>query len=138
MLASSNPALNRDIFQKSRDISAESMTVEGTVNKSLILLALLLATAWWSWQQVASGLQLAPIGGASSFPIMLIGSAIGAFVVALVTIFLPKVSPYTAPCYALLEGVLLGSLSATMEMRYPGIVTQAVIGTFGTFFTRSS
>ena len=40
----------------------------------------------------------------------------------------------TAPIYALLEGLVLGGLSATIELRYPGIAIQAVGLTFGTLF----
>ncbi|HYL69227.1 MAG TPA: Bax inhibitor-1/YccA family protein, partial [Candidatus Limnocylindria bacterium] len=41
-------------------------------------------------------------------------------------------APVTAPVYALLEGLVLGSLSAMLEMRYHGIAIQAVSLTFGT------
>jgi len=40
----------------------------------------------------------------------------------------------TAPIYALLEGLVLGGLSAVLELRYPGIAIQAVSLTFGTLF----
>ncbi len=40
----------------------------------------------------------------------------------------------TAPIYALLEGLVLGGLSAIMDLRYPGIAVQAVSLTFGTLF----
>ena len=43
-------------------------------------------------------------------------------------------SPVTAPLYALLEGLVLGGISAMFEMRYPGIAIQAVGLTFGTLF----
>ena len=48
------------------------------------------------------------------------------FILAIVTSFKPKWSPITAPLYAACEGLLLGILSAYFEMRYPGIVVQAV------------
>jgi uncharacterized YccA/Bax inhibitor family protein len=38
----------------------------------------------------------------------------------------------TAPVYALLEGLVLGGLSAALDLRYPGIAIQAVSLTFGT------
>ena len=40
----------------------------------------------------------------------------------------------TAPVYALLEGLVLGGLSAVLEMRYPGVAIEAVGLTFGTLF----
>jgi uncharacterized YccA/Bax inhibitor family protein len=52
----------------------------------------------------------------------------------MVTTFKKQWSPVTAPIYALLEGLVLGGLSATLELRYPGIAIQAVSLTFGTLF----
>ena len=49
---------------------------------------------------------------------------------ALVTIFKKNWAPFTTPIYALLEGILLGALSALLELAYPGIVVQAVGLTF--------
>jgi len=60
--------------------------------------------------------------------------AIGGFVVALITIFNKTWSPFTAPVYAILEGLFLGGLSSFMERFYPGIVIQAVALTFGVLF----
>ncbi len=64
-------------------------------------------------------------------PLVAIGG-IGGFIVALVTIFKKQWSPITAPIYALLEGLLLGGVSAMFEMRFHGIAIQAVSLTFGT------
>ena len=57
---------------------------------------------------------------------------IGGFIVALVTVFKKTWAPITAPIYALLEGLVLGTASAMMEMRFHGIAIQAVGLTFGT------
>ena len=51
-------------------------------------------------------------------------------ILAFATSFKPKWSPITAPLYAAFEGLLLGIVSAYFEMRYPGIVLQAVGLTF--------
>jgi len=102
-------------------------TVQGTISKTFLLLAILSATALWSWYAMASDqLQLAvlPIAG------------IAGFVLALITIFKPTVAPWTAPVYAAMEGVFLGAVSQVVEMRfgkaYPGIALQAVMLTVGT------
>ena len=68
---------------------------------------------------------------ASVVPLLLLGG-IGGFVVALVTIFKKSWAPITAPIYALLEGLVLGGISAMTELRFPGIPMQAVGLTFGT------
>ena len=57
---------------------------------------------------------------------LLIAGSIGGFITALVTIFIPRLSPFTAPVYAALEGLVLGAISAVFETMYPGIVIQAV------------
>ncbi len=62
------------------------------------------------------------------------GGLIGGFVLALVTIFKKEWAPVTAPLYALVEGLFLGAISALYNHMYEGIVTQAVMLTFGTLF----
>jgi len=104
-----------------------TMTVSGTVNKAGILALCVLATAAWSWNQfLANG--PAAVGGYT-----MIG-AFGGFIVAMITVFKKEWSPVTAPVYALLEGLFLGSLWAMMEVRFPGIAIQSVALTFGTCF----
>lgn len=66
-------------------------------------------------------------------PLLWVG-VIGGFVAALVTIFFKKASPIMAPIYALLEGLAIGGISAFYEVKFPGIVIQAVGLTFGTLF----
>jgi uncharacterized YccA/Bax inhibitor family protein len=65
----------------------------------------------------------------------MIGGGIGGFIVAIITIFKKTWAPFTTPIYAILEGLLLGGLSAFIESMYPGIVLQAVALTFGTLFS---
>jgi uncharacterized YccA/Bax inhibitor family protein len=48
------------------------------------------------------------------------------------TAFKHHLAKYTVPAYALLQGLALGGISKYFEMRYPGIVNQAVMLTFGT------
>src|SRR5205085_3483409 len=104
----------------------ESMTVPGTINKTGILLVCVVATAIWSWRQ----LDVAP----ERLPLLVFGGAIGGLIFAMVTIFKKEWAPLTAPIYALLEGLVLGGISAMTNMRYPGIAIQAVGLTFGTLF----
>ncbi len=90
-----------------------AITISGTVNKAGILALFVLATAAWSWRQFLIE-RPAAVGGYT-----MIG-AFGGFIVAMVTVFKKEWSPVTAPIYALLEGLFLGSLSAMMEVRFPG------------------
>jgi uncharacterized YccA/Bax inhibitor family protein len=132
LMKTSNPAFGDKTF---RDLAgsqygdlagaAGHMTLNGTVNKTGILLLCALATAGWTWHLFLQSADIAPL--------MLIG-CFGGFIVSLVTIFKKEWSPMTAPIYALLEGLALGGISAILDARYHGIGIQAVSLTFGTLF----
>ena len=136
LMKTSNPALGDKTFQNlsrsqyggyQSDITTR-MTLNGTVNKTGILLVCAIATAGWTWFQFMQSRDMAAV-----YPWMLLGM-IGGFIFALITIFKKEWAPVTAPAYALLEGLVLGSLSAVFDLRYPGIAIQAVGLTFGTLF----
>lgn len=135
MFRSGNPALKESTFLDlgsgavvSRDAGA--MTLNGTVNKTAMLLLLCVLTAAFSWNSALTETgEMAP--GAMVY---IWGGAIGGFILALVTIFKKTWSPVTAPLYALVEGLFLGGISAMYEMKFNGIVLQAVLLTFGTLF----
>jgi uncharacterized YccA/Bax inhibitor family protein len=124
-MRSGNPVLNDKTF-RGRPRTGEAMTLNGTVNRTAMLLAMVLITAAYTWN-------LFNVSGdpASVMPYVLVGG-IGGFVLALVTTFKQTWAPITAPAYALLEGLFLGGISAIFETKYPGIVVQAVALTFGT------
>lgn len=105
----------------------ERMTLDGVVLRGLILFPILLATGWFGWQSV----EQSELG--VSLPGWLLPVLLVALGVAILTIFKPRVSPYTAPAYAALEGLVLGAISALYEIRYEGIVLQAVMLTGGVF-----
>lgn len=130
-MRSGNPALKASTFLDLGTGSVVSsdaglMTINGTINRTAFLLILSLAAAMYPWS-----LYFANPETANFLPLM-IGGGVGGFVVALVTVFKKTWSPFTAPMYALLEGLFIGSISAVFEARYPGIVFQAVGLTFGT------
>ncbi len=129
LMQTSNPALRGDTFRTGEAAFGESMTVSGTVNKTGILLLCCVATAAWTWNRFSS----APPEEAmqAMMPALAIGG-IGGFIVAIVTIFKKEWAGITAPIYALLEGLVLGGISAMLEQRYHGIAIQAVSLTFGT------
>lgn len=92
------------------------MTLQGTVNKTLGLTVLLLAGGALGWPAMNT-----TFGGG-----LLIVALIVAMVAGVVTSFKPIIARYTAPAYALLEGFVLGGISALMNQSYPGIVITAV------------
>jgi uncharacterized YccA/Bax inhibitor family protein len=128
-LKTSNPAFGKNTFTGIAVPAGygQAMTISGTVNKAGILMLCVLATAAWTWNQFWTSGPSA-VGGYTMVGLF------GGFIVAMVTIFKKEWSPVTAPAYALLEGLFLGALSATMEMRFPGIAIQSVALTFGTCF----
>jgi len=127
LMRTSNPALKGDFFRtQAGAFGADLMTVSGTVNKTGILSICVIATAAWTWNRFLNSPSPEVV-----LPSIMIG-AIGGFVLALVTIFKKEWSPVTAPAYALLEGLVLGGVSAMFELRFPGIAMQAVGLTFGT------
>ena len=133
-MRSGNPALKDNTFLDLGSGTlvtgdAGAMSLNGTVNKTALLLVITLVGAMFSWSQAATALAAGDTGMLMPYAL---GGAIGGFIVALVTIFKKAWSPVTAPLYAGLEGLFLGAVSAIFEMRYPGIVMQAVGLTFGT------
>jgi uncharacterized YccA/Bax inhibitor family protein len=122
-MRSSNPALREDVFSATRPDGGGTMTVQGTVNKTALLLVLALATASASWVLGTAG---GP--GVAGWAI---GAGLAGLAVAIATIVRPRWSPVTAPIYALVEGVVLGLVSMWFEARYEGIAIQAVALTFG-------
>lgn len=137
MMRTANPALNEKTFgqvfgQYGEQAAGNAMTLQGTVNKTAILLLLVVAGAAWTWHLAAQAAQAAPGAAMAAAMPWVIGGLIGGIVLALITIFKPTASPYTSPLYALCEGLVLGAISAMFNQRFPGIVPQAVGLTFGT------
>jgi uncharacterized YccA/Bax inhibitor family protein len=134
MMRSGNPALKEGTFLDLGSGTlvqgdAGAMTLNGTVNKTAFLLVLTLAGALFTWAQFSAAMAAGNPGAVMPY---VWGGAIGGFVVALVTIFKKEWAAVTAPLYAVLEGLFLGAVSAMFELRFPGIVMQAVGLTFGT------
>lgn len=125
-MRTSNPTLNDQVFRNERAGFGDTMTIQGAVNKTGILLLCAIATAAWTWN-----LAMHSESPAAVAPLVVIGG-IGGLVVALVTVFKKQWSAITAPLYALLEGLVLGAVSAMFEVRFPGIAMEAVALTFGT------
>jgi uncharacterized YccA/Bax inhibitor family protein len=121
-----NPVLTEKAF---RDVVAtgEAMTLQGTVNKTGLLLLFAVITAAWTWGMAHSQSPEAAV------PWMW-GGLLGGLVVGLATTFKPQWSALTAPVYALLEGLALGGISAYYDHLYPGIAVQAVGLTFSVLF----
>ncbi|MFC5471493.1 Bax inhibitor-1/YccA family protein [Cohnella suwonensis] len=122
---SGNPTLKDNSFERTRHYGGtERMTIEGTVNKAFITLAILLGGAFVSWSMYFDGQNVMPY---------LIGGAIGGLILSLIITFKATTSPYLVPVYAAFEGVFLGAVSANYEARFNGITLQASLLTMCVF-----
>lgn len=150
-MRTTNPALNDRIFEREAAAASQSgwaapataptapheapprvihdgaMTIGGVVSASTILIAIVLATGWLGWYATDTSATSVRLPG------WLLPAALGAFAVALVTIFVPRLARFTAPIYAAAEGFLLGAISHLYEAQFEGIVLQAVGLTVGVF-----
>ena len=126
-MRSGNPVLSNSTFT---DVTqrgySRPMTLGGVINRSILLLLLVAGTAAGVWTYSNSH-------PSAIYPMVMVGT-LGGFVVAMVTTFKRDWAPFTAPVYAVLEGVFIGGISLVMERQFPGLVLQAVLLTFGVMF----
>jgi uncharacterized YccA/Bax inhibitor family protein len=120
MMKAANP-LHGGVLVPRTDV----MTVQGTVNKTSVLLGVLVASAVGAWRLLDAS--------AGAFPVLVLTGIVGGLVTALITTANPRSAPATAPVYALLEGLVLGGLSwVTATELGEGAVILAVGGTVAT------
>lgn len=125
-IRSSNPAFRNGILSRAGTATDEGvMSLGGTIGKTFVLVALTIASALYTWSQVAA--RPSEVGF-----LMMIG-LIGGLIVAMVTIFMPRMAPITSPIYAVLEGMALGGISMLYNTQYKGLPVQAVMLTFTVF-----
>jgi uncharacterized YccA/Bax inhibitor family protein len=130
-MRSGNPVLQDKSFQ-GLFAEGEQMTINGTINKTGMMLLLLVITAGWTWLRFnGAAAEGGPAAAMSAVSPFIWGGLIVGFVLALVTAFKPRYAGITAPMYAIAEGFAIGGFSAMLELRYPNIVIQAVALTFG-------
>jgi len=130
---SSNPALKENIFHKDFSYSSEAMTINGTMNKTGLMLLIVMAAAIFTWNKFFAAIAVNPEGGAAAVMPWVIVGGIGGLITALVTAFRPQSSGISAPIYAIFEGLLLGGISAIFESMFTGIVMRAVALTLAVF-----
>lgn len=97
--------------------SANPMTYENTISKTVFLLLMVLAGGAVGW----------------FVPILMLPGLIGGLVLGLVNAFKKEPSPPLIVAYAAAQGLFLGGISGFLEGSFPGIVSQAVIGTLSVF-----
>lgn len=121
----SNPVLNEGAFERAQQnirSANDVMTLQGTINKTFFLLFLCIVGGMLSWTNYMMWFSyLTPI-------------SIVALIIGFITAFKPNFSPITAPIYSFLQGLLLGAVSAAYNVRFQGIVFNAVAITILVFF----
>ncbi|HAE39699.1 MAG TPA: hypothetical protein DCG57_13860 [Candidatus Riflebacteria bacterium] len=121
---SSNPAMRAEYFEQAQTGGGAVMTVAGAINKVAILLVLVFSAASFTWKMTMEN----PAAAQGA----MIGGLIGGLIMAFITIFSPTKARFTAPLYAIFEGMLLGAISAIYHMMSDGIVLNAILLTFMT------
>ena len=127
-MRSGNPVLNvatMDSFRGEFFPASQSMTIQGTATKALILLGMCVGTGSFTFGMTHGE------NPSAAMPWM-IGGVIGGLVFCLATSFNPSWAPVTAPLYAIAEGLALGAISGMYERMFHGIVPQAALATLGT------
>jgi len=133
-MALENPVLNELSFQRGieeADTEPRGMTAIGTYAITGLLLLIVVAAATFGWSQV----EIVTINGQEEAlpPAWTWLAFLLTFIVALVGAFAYRAAPIASILYALGEGSLLGIASRYYDLRFEGIVSQALIATFCIF-----
>ena len=133
-MALENPALNQHSFQRAvEETGAEprGMTTSGTYAIAGLLFVIVVAAAAFGWSQV----EIVSVGGRKEAltPAWTWLAFLITFVVAIVGAFAYRAAPITSVLYALGEGSLLGIASRYYDLRFDGIVSQALLATLCVF-----
>ena len=99
------------------------MTYGSVINRTSLVFLMLVAGAVFGWTFAN------PVQNAGLY---FIAAGVG-FVFGLINAFKREPSPAMISVYSVAQGVFLGGLSAMFELRWPGIVFQAVLATLSVF-----
>ena len=121
-----NPVMKA--MEESHILEGQPMTISGSINKTLILLGVLVLAATYTWGLVVKGFT-------DMASMLMWGGTIVGFILALVICFTRKAMPVLTPIYAGCEGLFIGGISAIYAGQYAGIVVQAVVLTFAVMFS---
>lgn len=115
---SSNPMLKTNVAENVM-LEGKPMTISGAINKTGILLGIVVLVAFYAWSLCAGGY-------ADKANMLLIGGSIAGLILAIIASFNPKSSPITAPAYAICEGFVVGVISYAYGAMFNGIVQNAL------------
>ncbi|HTG46872.1 MAG TPA: Bax inhibitor-1/YccA family protein [Actinomycetota bacterium] len=107
--------------------TGRSMTVGGTVLKTLVLLIVTCAFAVVGWDHAARVIKT------TSGPAWLLGFFL-LIALSFLAIANPRIAPIGGLVYAVLMGLWIGAISQVYEVAYDGIVAQALLATLAVVF----
>ncbi len=118
-----NAAFRRlDLDSTDLQVSSEkTMTLQGAINRTATLLGLALAAVVFSW------IMYYRIGNSIALWVCLLFVTIAGAHICLFTILKKDWSPITGCLFAIVEGILVGGVSAAIDVSLPGIAGQAVL-----------
>jgi uncharacterized YccA/Bax inhibitor family protein len=125
MFRTSNPVL-RHGFDHVAASSNRPMTIPGTVNRTLLLLAILASAAVF-------GRQRALVDPGQGFMFMAAGGMTAA-IIALILWFKSEWARFLAVPYAVAKGLALGGIAVRYQAQSGGLVLQAILLTVATLF----
>lgn len=122
-----NPVFNRMMMNRTTELVGEPMTINGTINKTLLSLLIMVVSGSIVWDFAFKGYidKAIVLGVIGMF---------GSLILSLFIVFIRKAFRIAVPIYAALEGLCLGGVSAYIESTCPGIAIQAILATFATLF----
>lgn len=123
-----NPVFSDNLVGNVQAVAEVPMTVQGTLNKLLLLVCIMAVSGAAVWQQFALGFM------DKVNMLMMVGLVVG-LITGFAIIFKRDWAPVLTPVYAFAEGALLGGLSSILEAQFKGIVIQAVALTFLAVFS---
>lgn len=106
-------------YEQPQFAPAERMSYDDAMVKTILLLAV----------TVISGTLAAMFTPLTLVNVVAVTTSLIALGVSFFAAMRPMVSPATAIAYAVLEGIALGSITGALNLFYPGIAFQAVLGT---------
>jgi uncharacterized YccA/Bax inhibitor family protein len=122
MPSNTSPFLKEENYRNAHSADQfDKMTVQGAVNKSFILLGILLFSASYSF--------------ASNNSLWIMVGGIAGFITVIIARFRPQNSNILAPTYAAFEGLFVGGITALYSNAFHGIVFQAITLTIGVLFS---
>lgn len=122
--SSSNPVLKRAFEQSIGTLPGQTgvMTFNGVVNKTALLLSIVLLGAGGTWYAILNNL----VRSTSLMPLAL-GGIILQIILTIILIRSPRKAMPLSLVYAGIEGVVIGLISLIYNMQYPGIVFNAMV-----------